>query len=272
MPEVLKLSSTILTPEVKLRYCPWIESVCSSYGVECVQYTDQVYANKPKVEDLEAQILQGNRPVLVLSGPSGAGKDAVLRYLIERNQCQRHFKRIVTATARSRRDGEDEAEYIWLNQKQFDRIIENDGFIEYVNYVGRSYGTIRSIVKRMMDNKNIEPVFRVDPKGIVNLLQKQAEGEEVFQETAFINIMIMPESELVIAQRLYRREVEEKPEDKKFGGLQTVEKRLDQLATDLSNLNHAHFLIINRTGELDKTVEALEAIYEGCMTVRSING
>jgi guanylate kinase len=71
---------------------------------------------------------------------------------------------------------------------------------------------------------------------------------------------------------LCRREVEWRSEDKKLDGLQTVEKRLEQLVSDLSYLNHAHFLIINRTGELDKTVEALEAIYEECMTVRSING
>ena len=76
--------------------------------------------------------------MMVVSGPSGVGKDAVLTRLRER-QYPVHI--VVTATTRTMRPTErDGVDYIFLDQTEFERKVADDGFLEWAKVYGNSYG------------------------------------------------------------------------------------------------------------------------------------
>ena len=88
-----------------------------------------------------------SRPVIVVTGPSGAGKGTLIRGLVERVP---GLEIAVSATTRQRRPGEtDGNEYWFLSDDEFTRRIDTGDFLEWVSYVsGRRYGTLRSEIDR----------------------------------------------------------------------------------------------------------------------------
>ena len=89
-----------------------------------------------------------SRPVIVVTGPSGAGKGTLIRGLLERVS---GLEIAVSATTRQQRPGEaDGHDYWFLSDDEFTRRIESDEFLEWVPYVsGRRYGTLRSEIDRI---------------------------------------------------------------------------------------------------------------------------
>jgi len=90
------------------------------------------------------------RPVFVVTGPSGAGKGTLIRLLVERIPV---LEVAVSATTRPQRPGEiDGTEYWFLSEAEFGRRVEAGEFLEHVEYVsGRRYGTLRSEMARIED-------------------------------------------------------------------------------------------------------------------------
>ncbi len=84
-------------------------------------------------------------PLIVLSGPSGVGKDTVLRHL---RRTARALWVSVSATTRAPRPGEkDGVNYHFLSDEAFDRMIAEGGFLEWADFVGNRYGTPRAPVE-----------------------------------------------------------------------------------------------------------------------------
>jgi guanylate kinase len=87
------------------------------------------------------------KPVLVVTGPSGAGKGTLSRLVLPRFPELAHA---VSATTRARRPGEqDGVEYWFLDRAEFDRRIAAGEFLEWVDYVGNRYGTLNSEIERL---------------------------------------------------------------------------------------------------------------------------
>jgi guanylate kinase len=105
----------------------------------------------------------GSGPVFVVTGPSGAGKGTLERKLLARRD---DFELAVSATTRPQRPGEEEGvHYHFLPREEFDRLIDEDGFLEWVSYVsGHRYGTLR------------REIDRIQAKGKVPLLDLEIEG------------------------------------------------------------------------------------------------
>ena len=84
-----------------------------------------------------------NRPVIVVTGTSGAGKGTIERILLERMP---ELELAVSATTRERRPTEvDGREYWFITQQEFDRRLEAGEFLEYVTFPwGQRSGTLRS--------------------------------------------------------------------------------------------------------------------------------
>ena len=89
------------------------------------------------------------RYLLVVSGPSGAGKDTVVSRMMQKHP---EIEISVSATTRAPRAGETDGEnYYFLTNEQFEEKIDRGEMLEYVNYCGKYYGTPKSEVDARLD-------------------------------------------------------------------------------------------------------------------------
>jgi guanylate kinase len=107
------------------------------------------------------------RPVFVVTGPSGAGKGTLIRALVERRP---ELEVAISATTRLQRRGEENGrEYYFLTDAEFARRVEHGDFLEHVTYVsGKRYGTLRSEVDRIAADGNV-PVLELESEGALNV-------------------------------------------------------------------------------------------------------
>jgi guanylate kinase len=138
-----------------------------------------------------------SRPsVLVVTGPSGAGKGTLIRELLHRVP---DLAVTISATTRERRPGEkDGREYWFLSPEEFLARIEADAFLEHVVYVsGHRYGTLRSELERIRERGHV-PLLELETEGALRV-----KGEEPGAVTIFISA---PVEEL--ERRLHERATE----------------------------------------------------------------
>ena len=87
------------------------------------------------------------RPVFVVTGPSGAGKGTLIQLVLPRFP---ELALAVSATTREQRPGEEDGVHYWfLDRAEFDRRVEAGEFLEWVDFVGNRYGTLRSEIDRL---------------------------------------------------------------------------------------------------------------------------
>ena len=106
-------------------------------------------------------------PVIVVTGPSGAGKGTLISELLRRLPQLEHT---VSATTRERRAGEEDGrEYWFLSPQEFERRVEAGEFLEYITYVsGKRYGTLRSELERIRASGRI-CVLELETEGALNV-------------------------------------------------------------------------------------------------------
>jgi guanylate kinase len=94
------------------------------------------------------------RPVVVVTGPSGAGKGTLIKGLVERIP---ELEVAISATTRPQRPGEENGrEYWFLSEAEFSRRVEEDAFLEWVEYVSQNrYGTLRSEIERIASHGRV---------------------------------------------------------------------------------------------------------------------
>jgi guanylate kinase len=86
--------------------------------------------------------------LIVISGPSGAGKGTLISRLLEQSE---RFVVATSATTRRRRPGEEHGrEYFFLDDTEFQDLVDRNEFLEHVSYAGGRYGTLRSEVDRLL--------------------------------------------------------------------------------------------------------------------------
>jgi guanylate kinase len=124
-----------------------------------------------------------HRPsLIVVTGPSGAGKGTLIRKLLERVP---DVEVTVSATTRDRRPGEEEGrEYRFLNPDQFLAGIESDDFLEHVVYVsGHRYGTLRSELERIRARGHV-PLLELETEGALDVKAKEPGAVTIFISAA----------------------------------------------------------------------------------------
>jgi guanylate kinase len=121
--------------------------------------------------------------VLVVTGPSGAGKGTLIRELVERVP---GIEVTVSATTRERRRGEKNGrEYWFLSDAEFLAGVEQDDFLEHVEYVsGHRYGTLRSELKRISGKGHL-PLLELETVGALRV-----KGEVPGAVTIFISARV----------------------------------------------------------------------------------
>ena len=120
--------------------------------------------------------------LIVVTGPSGAGKGTLIRKLLERVP---DLEVTVSATTRDRRPGEEEGrEYTFLTPDEFLAGIESDAFLEHVVYVsGHRYGTLRSELDRIRGQGHV-PLLELETEGALDVKAKERNAVTIFISAA----------------------------------------------------------------------------------------
>jgi len=117
------------------------------------------------------------RNLLVVSGPSGIGKDTVVSYMIQNHP---GIELAVSATTRPARDYEvDGVHYHFLSVPQFEQWVAEGKLVEYINYAGNYYGTPKCEVKKRIE-KGIVCVLVIEVNGAANVKAMYPDCTTVF--------------------------------------------------------------------------------------------
>jgi guanylate kinase len=113
----------------------------------------------------------------VISGPSGVGKDTLIRRLLE---LDRNLRYSVSCTTRRPRPGEiDGVHYTFLDRPSFQKLIDQGAFLEYATYDGNLYGTLSERVERARaDGHDI--VLKIEVQGAEQVRDRVADGVFIF--------------------------------------------------------------------------------------------
>ncbi len=105
--------------------------------------------------------------IILITGPSGAGKSTFVKELMAADP---RLAFSVSTTTRPRREGEDQGiDYDFVDEATFDRLIDEDAFVEWAEVHGNRYGTRRSELDRMTAEGKI-PLLDIDVQGGVNVI------------------------------------------------------------------------------------------------------
>ncbi|KAK1354883.1 Guanylate kinase [Heracleum sosnowskyi] len=180
--------------------------------------------------------------IIVISGPSGVGKDAVIKRLRE-VRTNIHF--VVTATSRGMRPGEiDGKDYFFVSKERFLSMIERGELLEYALVYGDYKGIPKQQIRDYMA-QGCDIVLRVDIQG-AETLRKILGNSVVF-------VFLVAESESALVQRLIDRKTE------------TKESLLVRIATAREEVKHVKrfdYVVVNAEGELENSVKLVESIID----------
>lgn len=178
-------------------------------------------------------------PLLVIvSGPSGVGKDATLKRMQARG-APFHF--LVTTTTRVQRPTEVEGEdYFFVTPEEFQARVSRGEFLEYANVYGNWYGSMRRDVEAAFALGN-DVVMRIDVQGAATL-RARVEGAVSIFLTASLD-------ELELRLRARKTETEE-----------TLQRRLDTAAQEMQERVNFDYGLNNQDSHLDQTVDDIIAI------------
>jgi len=183
------------------------------------------------------------QPVFVVTGPSGAGKGTLERALLERRP---DFELAVSATTRAQRPNEVAGvHYHFLSHDDFVRRIGEGGFLEWVEYVGNRYGTLRSEIDRIRAGGRV-PLLDLEIDGALRVRDEVPEAVTVFVDA--------PLEEL--ERRLHERATESSGQ---------IDERLAIARDQKTRADEFDHVIVNDV--LERAVEELLEIVE-----RELNG
>ena len=185
--------------------------------------------------------------LVVLSGPSGVGKDAALDAL---KLLDRPWRFVVTATTRPQRPGEqDGVDYIFLETAAFLKMKERDDLFESAQVYDYWYGVPRNQVRQgLQDGKDV--ILKVDVQGADTV-------RELAPDALFI--FMIPSSFDELRSRLTKR-MTEKPSE--------IDLRLSIAQSELGRVGEFDYRVVNREGQLEQAVAEIDAIItaEKCRT------
>ena len=175
--------------------------------------------------------------LIVLSGPSGSGKSTVIKQLMEKRG-NIHFS--VSYTTRSPRAGEvDGVSYNFVDRAEFERMIDNNEFLEYAEYSGNYYGTSLKVIGEKQD-AGIDVMLDIEVQGAANVRAKCPGAVLVF---------IVPPTYEELERRLRGRGTD--PEE-------VIRKRLDRALEEIREVGMYDYLVVN--DEVAHAASELDAI------------
>jgi guanylate kinase len=180
--------------------------------------------------------------VFVITGPSGVGKGTLIRLLRERLP---DLALSVSATTRQARPGETQGEhYHFLSDEEFERHVAAGDFVEWAEYSGRRYGTLREELQRHTSGGR-PVVLEIEVQGARQVRKSLPEAIQIF---------IRPPSDDALRQRLIGRGTDDPKQ---------IERRLAVAQDELDAAGEFPHVVIN--DRLDEAVDELAAIVRGTL-------
>ena len=176
------------------------------------------------------------RPVFVVTGPSGAGKGTLIQLVLPRFQ---ELAPAVSATTREQRPGEEEGKHYWfLDRDAFDRRVDAGEFLEWVDFVGNRYGTLRSEIDRLRESGKA-PLLELETEG-AKRVKRRVEGAVTVFVTAPVD------------------ELERRLRDRATESTGVIEDRLHKAREQLAEAADFDYVVEN--DDRTRAAEALAAI------------
>ena len=163
--------------------------------------------------------------MVILSSPSGAGKTTLVK-LLSKN---RDFYTSISHTTRKPRNNEEEGkDYYFVNNEQFQNLINKKEFLEYANVLSHLYGTSKTpVIKKLENSKNV--VFDIDWQGTEQLKKKKLEYK-------LLTFFVLPPSKKVLFNRLSNRDMKDKL---------IVDERMKEFNKDVLHWKSYDYVVIN---------------------------
>lgn len=184
--------------------------------------------------------------LLVMSGPSGAGKGTICKELVK----DENIKYSISATTRAPRGSEENGkDYFFLSTEEFEQRINTDGFLEWAKVYDRYYGTPRDFVEEVIDDGKA-CILEIDVQGALKIRDSFPEAVLIF---------ILPPS----LSELYRR-----LKDRGTESEEQIQTRMSWVLGEIAQIEKYDYVIVN--DDLAKAVTEARAIVESekCRVIR----
>ncbi|MDE7231321.1 MAG: guanylate kinase [Oscillospiraceae bacterium] len=175
--------------------------------------------------------------LFVVSAPAGCGKDTILNEAFKKTDKAGYA---VSATTRAPREGEvNGVHYHFLTREEFEKKIAEKEVIEFTEYCGNYYGTLRKSVDDLISSGK-DAILKIEVEGAMNI-------RRMFPEACLV--FILPPSWEILEERLRGRGTESE---------ETIAARLRQARTEVTFAENYDYLIVN--DKLDEAVDDLLAV------------
>ena len=185
--------------------------------------------------------------MVILSAPSGCGKDTVFREIkkVRDDVCES-----ISATTRAPREGEQNGvNYYFHSKEEFERMIENDEFLEYVSYAGKYYGTPAEPAKEMIDSGKICFLI-IERVGAQKVMKRCPDA---------VSIFLMPPDMETLKERLIKRNTESD---------EAIKSRMKIAEEEVKCASQFDYTVVNN--ELSKAVDEINEILNNELKKRNI--
>jgi len=173
--------------------------------------------------------------LIILSGPSGVGKDTIFHELLDRGL---DLKKAITATTREKRPHEVEGvNYYFKTEEEFNKLIEDNELLEWTIYNDNFYGTLKKVVEDMLANDE-KVILVIDVKGALAIKEQYPDALLVF---------IKPPSIEMLVQRIHQRG---------SGNEEDIKWRIERAEYEMQQMDKYDIVIEN--DKLDVAVKQLE--------------
>lgn len=180
--------------------------------------------------------------LLVLTGPSGAGKDTMLEALTKTNP---EMITITTTTTREKRVGESEGHpYYFISRSTFEQLVADGAFFEWVEFRGELYGTQKKTLTEALDS-GADVLWKIEAKGIKNIKQRI---KEMIPRSAFV-YLVAPTIDMM-KHRVIKAEGK------------NAQKRWNEplVVWEMKQYEDCEFLVVNVDDNLADAIKKIEAI------------
>ena len=177
--------------------------------------------------------------MFIIEAPSGTGKTTVIKELLKQDP---NLKFSVSVTTRPPREGEkDGVDYYYITNEEYDKLLEEDAFYEYVDsQYGSRYGTLKSEVDSFI-NIGQDVIFDLDWVGMRQMKQKAPDK--------VVSIYLLPPSVAEVKRRLINRGTD---------SAAIIEKRMDLIVEKIQHYNEFDYVIVNV--DIEETIKKVRRI------------